>query len=300
VWTFKSQAAVAIALTAIAASLVLPSVALADDTTVEGPVVVDFNVEVRPRRCIRFLIPDRGIARECPLGLMGGARTYLRPVRPLLIHARVQAGLRHIRNATLVYALTEPGEVEPPFPVNGGVVEAALGVGLWSARDVLEGMVWVGPSFRMDGLLEGTLARLRDVGLEQSIEGEAHLGASFGAQFIINAGEWVRIGGRGGLEALGTAAVVWGPNAPTSQSARAEAKKLQGTTELRTLGAIVAVVRPQGAIAFVVDLGFSTGWAFPTPAARARYAAAGVDVPEVFTLWPEARLLLGLRVRPGQ
>jgi len=284
---------------ALVALLATPASAAPATRSPEGPFTIDVHAELRARRCVRFIVPDRGLVRECPVAVLGGARGFVRPAGPLLLHWRVQAGLAHTRNDSFVYTVTERGEIEPPFPINTGLVEVDLGVGLSSVRDILEGMVWLGPAMRFDALADETRVRLRELDLEPITVGELVAGVRVEAQFAINAGDWVRIGGRGGVEVLGSAASVWS-SSDTSAEFREEFRRVTGLVELRTLGAIVAAIPPEGPAAFVADLGFSTGWAFPAPAARAALDEAGIDVPGSLTLWPEARLLLGIRLRPGQ
>ncbi len=262
-------------------------------------VSIETGLELRPRRCFTFIIGDRGTIRECPIAVLGTARLHLRPAGPLLLHARVSFGVRHLRNSAWAHAITEPGEVVGAFPEDELELEIDLGVGLWSRKKLVDATLQAGPSLRVRRWTPETQARFGDVGITPASVGRVLVGGRLvgGLQLVLP--ESLRIGFDLGLEVVGRAGHIWSDEAAGDAELREAVISLTGWTEVRTLAGLVVIAPPAGPVAFFGRVGAATGWILTGPETRRAYEELGLEPEEWFHLWPEGRFILGVRLAPG-
>jgi len=266
--------------------------------SLEGRVTIDAAFEARPRRCVPFLIPGRGIVRECPVGILGGGLVVLRPTAPLLVRARVAAGVRHIRNSALIHTLAAPGEAVGAIPMDMFLLDADVGIGLWSYKGLFEVSAWAGPSLLFEQASEATIAGAGAAGIQFTSTGRLMLGGRIHGQLDLVVEDALRIGFRVGLDVLGTAAFLWSPGADELDIE--VVRMLDRTTDVRTLLSLVVAAPPEGPVALVADIGAATGWALVPPATQAALEEQNIEADPWLHIWPEFRMLIGVRIRPPE
>ena len=265
----------------------------------DGPLSIEAGFELRPRRCFTFLIFDRGTIRECPITLMGSGRFRVRPKGPLLVHARVAFGVRHLRNSAWAHAITEPGVVVGAFPEDELELEVDVGVGLWREWKHTEASLWIGPALRVRGWTPDTVARFEEVGITPAIQGELMVGAHLAGGLRLVLPESLRVGFELGLEVVGNAGSIWSAEASQDPELRAQVEPFTHWTEVRTLASVVVIAPTRGPVAFFGRLGAATGWSLVGQETREAYEELGLEPDEWFHLWPEGRLIVGIRLNPG-